>query len=165
MIANNSFIMAEYGGNGWTHVCLPEAVGVTDVTDPYLHFGCPGAPLYNPGFVDPNQNFRGLGRPCIINNLFRTRPDTSTQYFGTAMLGIDATDCRVRSTGVPFQDTNAFAIGRATAANQNFTSTPVVTQVPALIGTVYLTPSLSFPAPIYNCATRHMGNTFDRAHG
>lgn len=70
-VANNTFIMAEYGGvpAQWKNDARFWAVGILNYCDPESQY------LYPFGFDwDVNWKFRGMGNPGIQNNLFRTKP-------------------------------------------------------------------------------------------
>lgn len=150
MVANNTFVMAERGQGTWIHSSLPEAVAILDATDPGLYFFSP--PNAAPQWVDPLQQYRGLGQTCIVNNVFRTRMSQDPAGFGPmAMMGVDASDCRVRSsTSLPFEEYNAFAPNRASAGNQLFSSTPV-TALYKGAGRLQLTQNYLFFEPVFDC--------------
>ncbi len=98
------------------------------------------------------QQYRGLSRLCVLNNVFRTRPTPYPSNSGPmAMLGIDSDDCSVRASVLdPYRQTNAFAVGRAAASNVSYVSTPVPTSA-AGVGAINVTQNLSFSEPLYNC--------------
>lgn len=124
LVANNTFVLAEWNfGGTWTN-SRDSAVGIIDVTDR----GCtPGpASCANAIGVDPNTTLRGVGNPGIMNNIFRTWPNDQQPAIGMAMLGIDAQDTLLIIGSASGQDTNtnAFAPGRVGASHQNFSSVP-----------------------------------------
>ncbi len=111
LIANNTFVMAQFGITDWIHEARNEAVALADVSSP----GCSISPR------DCDTTIRGLGHPGLINNVFRTKPGTEQM----AMLGIDEDDTLVGDApGVGIQ-TNAFATAKVGSDNVTFTSTVV----------------------------------------
>jgi hypothetical protein len=122
LVANNTFVLAEWNfGGTWTN-SRDSAVGIIDVTD----VGCANAPFscQNAIGVDPNPSLRGVGNPGIMNNIFRTWPNDQQPGIGMAMLGIDAQDTLLIIGSGSGQDTNAFAPGRVGTSNQPFSSVP-----------------------------------------
>ncbi|MCC7014454.1 MAG: hypothetical protein IT454_17975, partial [Planctomycetes bacterium] len=122
LIAHNSFIFAEWGDSatnqGWAWESRLEAVGIIDVTNP----------VFSTGQYDPYTLPRGVGNPCIVGNLFRTRPEFLSNPPPSplppkpfAMLGISLDDTLVWN-GQSFVQTNAFDPARVGSTNGNGSS-------------------------------------------
>ncbi len=117
LIAQNTFVMASRAFNAggqyasWI-TCRGDAVAIIDVTDS----ACQGS------WPNLESTPRGVGRPGIFNNLFRTAPGT-----GMAMLGIDSSDTKLQdaTTGI-FTESNAFEPSRVGSDNGFFFSAPKV---------------------------------------
>lgn len=134
-ILNNTFVEGWYtdpSGESFL-ASRPEAVAICDTNDPLCLFGGDG---------DPNPGLRGVGRPNIQNNLFRTIAPAPR----LPMLGIDATDT-TRSIGVgPSVFTNAFdpspfsAGGADTVTGPDYTFCVQRTVLDCSTGTAVYTP-------------------------
>jgi hypothetical protein len=59
VIANNTFILAEYTIGAVSTLSRPEAVAIIDVTNPSCDIS----------ITDPDRTMRGVGNPHVINNL------------------------------------------------------------------------------------------------
>lgn len=123
LIAHNTFIFARWNGTalGWESSSRNETVGILDVTNP----ACATSPC-----TDPDGSLRGMGNPCIVANIFRTKPESGNQNaWPMAMVGIERRDTLV-FTGASFQQTNLFDPARVGSTNggapgAGFFSTPV----------------------------------------
>jgi hypothetical protein len=126
LIANNTFILVEFDGitDQWVNHAEPGAVAILDVTDPGCCTIVEGACTVSGTPTDVDYTNRGVGRAGIINNIFRTAPDSvSPTPLPFAMLGIDRTDTSVIS---PLLATNCFDPARAMGStNGAFWSMPV----------------------------------------
>ncbi len=154
LIAHNTFVFGRWNGSDpkvslalWDAESRAEAVGVIDVTE-----NCSLT-------ADPQSLHRGVGSPCLVANVFRTRglcPPSVMSCLNNppipavlpfAMLGIGNEDTRALLNGVPIQ-TNAFDPARVGASNGYFYSLPVQSsQVSAPAS----------PWPIWNCHSTPAG--------
>jgi hypothetical protein len=115
LVAHNTFVFARSNPvdpavETWESQSKNSAVGIIDVTDPTPNFT----------WGDTDLNLRGAGHPCIVGNVFRTRPvpvGQSPRAF--AMLGIRNSDTV----------TNAFDPSRVGSTNGAFYSIPVQTSI------------------------------------
>jgi hypothetical protein len=123
LIANNTFVLAEFFGDGDPNGVLSRdvAVGVIDVTNTCVGFIC-----------ENNGEQRGLGSPCLANNLFRLPPFPNDRR--RALMGIEDSDVRIDDGTGNFVPSNAFPntdLARCTsnfnvaALNRGFYSRPV----------------------------------------
>ncbi len=121
LIAQNTFVMGSWAFDaGGGHIqwirCRPEAVGIIDVTDSACSTG-PNA----------EAQARGVGSPGIFNNLFRTAPDPNFPNRPMAMLGIDASDTKLKDSATSvFTESNAFDPALVGSHNGFFFSAPKV---------------------------------------
>lgn len=144
LIAHNTFIFARWNGGDplevWASESRPETVGVIDVTE-----NCPA------GFNDVEDEHRGVGSPCLVANVFRTRgldpQDPTPQIRPFAMLGIAAHDTSALLNGVGV-DTNAYDPARVGWSNGYFFSQPTTS--------VQVSPVWS-SWPHWNCHTTSFG--------
>ncbi len=121
LIAHNTFIFARWTGaasnDGFSSFSRAQTVGVMDVTNPSCGLTA----------ADADDRFRGMGSPCLVGNLFRTRPQSgATRPY--AMLGIADDDTRVfdgLAPGGAWRQTNAFDPARVGSTNGYFHSIPV----------------------------------------
>ena len=144
LIANNTFVMAHYLGEGpgWL-TSRDEAVGVMDVTRP----GCTFPQITA---RDCDDRLRGEGNPILLNNLFRTAPIVGTPAnVPMAMLGIDITDTRVFDPMGMLVQTNAFAKNRA--GSQNLGTSPAFYSLTTVSGIVRAAIPVNDEPALWNC--------------
>jgi len=157
LIAHNTFVFAHWNnipGQGWESWSRDEAVGILDFNNP----ACATTPCTDPNATTASGviDYRGIGNPCIVGNVFRTRPLVAgalVQPF--AMLGIEARDTLV-SNGTSFVQTNLFDPGRVGSTNNvgnptstsasGFFSRPVLSTLVESVAT-------NGRADLWNCAT------------
>jgi hypothetical protein len=129
LIAHNTFVFARWNdeptNDGWESESRSSTVAIIDVVNP----------LTGTGQADPDSQLRGIGHPCVVGNLFRTRPVSSGTFPKPfAMLGVKDADTLV-SDGATLVQTNAFDPARVGSTNGNgsngsgFFSVPVQTSL------------------------------------
>ncbi|MBK8172693.1 MAG: hypothetical protein IPK60_20480 [Sandaracinaceae bacterium] len=133
LIAHNTFVFARWNNEatngGWESESRASTVGIIDVTAPACTL-----------IGDPDPRPRGVGNPCIVSNVFRTRPVSGTPSVRPfAMLGVGDEDTRAYSSATSsYVQTNAFDPARVGTTNGTFWSLPVtsfVVSVPQAIAT------------------------------